>query len=145
MTDTLTEDALAALIEQHRGRRGALLPLLHAVQATCGYIPDAAIAPIASALRISRAELEGVISFYADFRRSAPNAHRLRICRAESCRAMGSEALWQAAQSAPSDTDIEVVYCLGACAASPAAEYDGRLLCRLDAARIARLWQEDQP
>ena len=145
MAEPLTGDALAALIERHKSRRGGLLPLLHAVQAACGYIPETAVAPIASALRISRAELEGVISFYADFRRSPPNAHRLRICRAESCRAMGSEALWQAAQGAPADTDVEAVYCLGACAASPSAEYDGRLLCRLDAARIARLWQEDQP
>ena len=110
MTGPLTDEALAALIESHRCKSGALLPLLHAVQAACGYIPDAAIAPIARALRISRAELEGVVSFYADFRRSPPNLHRLRICRAESCRAMGSEALWQAAQGASADTVVEAVY-----------------------------------
>ena len=145
MTGPLTGDALAALIESHRSQKGALLPLLHAVQAACGYIPETAIAAIARALRISRAELEGVVSFYADFRRSPPNLHRLRICRAESCRAMGSEALWQAAQGASAATDVEAVYCLGACAASPAAEYDGRLLCRLDPARVSRLLQEGKP
>jgi formate dehydrogenase subunit gamma len=41
----------------------------------------------------SQAEVHGVIGFYHDFRTTPPAAHSLRLCRAEACQSMGSEAL----------------------------------------------------
>ncbi|MBO0711112.1 MAG: NAD(P)H-dependent oxidoreductase subunit E [Acetobacteraceae bacterium] len=35
----------------------------------------------------------GVVSFYHDFRTIPPERHLLKLCRAESCQAMGSDAL----------------------------------------------------
>ena len=58
-----------------------------------GYIDDAAIPLIADALNISRAETLGVVSFYHDFRRSPVDGRVLKLCRAESCQAMGCEDL----------------------------------------------------
>ncbi len=48
---------------------------------------------MADALNISRAETLGVISFYHDFRRSPVDGRVLKLCRAESCQAMGCEDL----------------------------------------------------
>jgi formate dehydrogenase subunit gamma len=44
-----------------------LLPLLHAVQAEFGCVDADAEAQIAHALKLSRAEVHGVVSFYHDF------------------------------------------------------------------------------
>jgi formate dehydrogenase subunit gamma len=114
-----------------------------------GHIPEQAIAALAKTHHVSRADVEGVIGFYHDFRR-APRAGRLlRICRAESCQAMGGESLAAHTEryaemrrasvpDAPAVT-IESVYCLGNCACSPAAEIDGQLIGRASTQRLEQL------
>ena len=129
----VVERALA----QHAGERGALLPILHAVQDALGFIPPDAQAPIAEALGLSRAEVHGVISFYHDFRSAPPSEHLIKICRAEACAAMGAEALIEHAeqrlgvrlhdQRPDGKTTLEPVYCLGNCARSPSIVLDGKL------------------
>ena len=80
---------------------GALMPVLHAVNERVGYIPAEAVPVIAQALNLSRAEVHGVISFYHDFRTQRPGRKIIRVCRAESCQAMGAVALANAHSSAP--------------------------------------------
>lgn len=139
-------EKLDRLIAAHRGRPGALLPLLHAVQEEFGYVDDAAVPAIAKALNLSRAEVHGVLTFYHDFRREPAGRHVLRLCRAESCQSMGCEALAEGLKARLGidfgDTTpdgritLESVYCLGNCALSPAAMLDGRLHGRLDERRL---------
>ena len=140
---------IAALIEAHRNMPGALLPLLHALQAELGYIPADAITPIAQALNLSNAEVYGVISFYHDFRTTPAGKHILQICRAESCQAMGSHALEQQAKatlgidyhetSADGAISLEPVYCLGNCACSPSVRVDNDVYGCLDSEQLAAL------
>src|SRR5262249_4817309 len=90
-------DPTAVIIDQaiadHKALPGALLPVLHAIQDALGFIPRDAVPRIASALNLSQADVHGVISFYHDFRSEPPGRHVLKLCRAEACQAMGSEAL----------------------------------------------------
>jgi formate dehydrogenase subunit gamma len=60
---------LDAIIAEHAGRKGALLPMLHAVQRAFGCIDAKAEARIAQALNLSRAE---VLSRFQAGPRSAP-------------------------------------------------------------------------
>jgi formate dehydrogenase subunit gamma len=109
---------------------GALMPVLHAVNDRLGYIPPEAVPAIARTLNLSRAEVHGVISFYHDFRTEPPGRRIIRVCRAESCQAMGAGALADHIQarlgidfgqtSGDGDFTLEPVYCLGNCACSPA-------------------------
>ena len=112
------------------GKPGALMLVLHAVNDRFGYIPPDAVPAIARALNLSRAEVHGVISFYHDFRTEPPGRKIIRVCRAESCQAMGASCARGAysgaprnrfrATSADGDFTLEPVYCLGNCACSPA-------------------------
>ena len=139
-------EEIARLVARHAGRRGALLPLLHDVQAVFGCIPDAAVPGIAHGLNLSRAEVHGVITFYHDFRRAAPARHVLRLCRAEACQARGGVAVEAAAVErfgvamggtrADGQAALEPAYCLGLCAIGPSAFVDGKPVARLDGARI---------
>ncbi len=131
---------------------GPLLPILHAVQAEFGHIPDEALPRIADRLNISKAEVHGVVSFYHDFRTEPAGRHVVKICRAEACKAMGAEALVAAAEdrlgidmhetTPDGAVTLEPVYCLGLCACAPAAMVDGRLVGRVDATRLAALLDE---
>lgn len=127
-------DTLQAILETHRRQPGALLPVLHAIQDTMGYIPAEAVPLVAAALNLSRAEVHGVITFYHHFRQQPPGRHVLRLCRAEACQSVGGEALADHARAtlgcdfhettADGAVTLEPVYCLGQCAAGPALMVD---------------------
>ena len=122
--------AVLAVLARHVDEPGALLPILHDVQAILGYIPKPLVPEIANALNLSLAEVHGVVSYYHDFRDEPAAGQVIRICRAESCQAMGAEALLAHAQrqlgcalhgpSSDGAFTVEPVYCLGLCASSPA-------------------------
>ena len=128
---------------------GALLAVLHAVQAEAGYLPADALNRIAVAFNRSRAEIHGVVSFYQDFRTAPGGRHRIQICRAEACQSMGSAALEAHARvllgvdfgetSADGAITLEPVYCLGNCACSPSVRIDDRVHGRVDAGRLEAL------
>jgi len=132
--------------------QGQLLPVLHAIQDTAGFIPPDAVADIASAFNLSRAEVHGVISFYHHFRTTPPAAHTVRICCAEACQSMGSEQLLAHAKkslncglhekSADNRFSLEPVYCLGHCAASPAMMLDDTVHARMTPAKFDRLVEQ---
>ncbi len=126
--------------------------MLHAIQRSFGYIPEAAMPLIADALNITRAELHGVISFYHDFRKAPAGRHIVKICRAEACQAVGGNALAQRTleklgvdwhgTTINGAVTVEPVYCLGMCACGPAAMVDDRVVARVDAARMDTLLAE---
>jgi len=106
-----------------------LIEVLHGVQAALGHVPAAAVPPIAAALNLSRAEVQGVIGFYHDFRQAPAGQAIIQVCRAEACQAMGVEALethirerlgvdWHETSKDGRYT-LEPVYCLGNCACTP--------------------------
>jgi formate dehydrogenase subunit gamma len=144
----------AEIIAEHSGVEGATLVILHALQEAFGYVPEAAIPMVASALNLSRAEVHGVFTFYHDFRKKPAGRHVLKLCRAEACQAAGGDRLAARAEAklgialgnttADERVTLEPIYCLGLCATAPSAMLDGRLVGRLDDARIDALVAEAQ-
>lgn len=122
-------EVAGAIIDELKATPGALLPILHALQDRFGHIPAEAVALIAPALKTSRAEVHGVISFYHHFRTQQPGRYVVEICRAEACQAQGARALEAHAkaslgidyQGTTEDriATLEPVYCLGNCACGP--------------------------
>ena len=143
---------IAAHIEQHKDKAGALLPLLHAIQDDVGYVPEGAYLPISKALALSVAEVHGVVTFYHHFHRHPAGKHILQVCRAESCQAMGSEKLEAHIKSTlgidyhqttkDGAITLEPVYCLGNCACSPAVMMDDEVYGRMNAEKVAELVKE---
>lgn len=146
MPDAIQTEQIAAILTDHNGYEGPLLPILHAIQAEFGMIPEWAVPQIAQHLNIGRAEVHGVVTFYHDFRDAPTGRHVVKICRAEACKAMGGDALAATAleklntgwhgTTANGAVTVEPVYCLGLCSCAPAAMVDGRLIGRLDAEKL---------
>jgi formate dehydrogenase subunit gamma len=148
------EQRAAEIIAAHRAGEGPALPILHALQAAFGHVPEEAVRMVADALNVTRAEMHGVVTFYHDFRREVPGTHVLKLCQAEACQALGARELTAHACSrlgiAIGETTpdrrvtLEPIYCLGLCATAPSAMLDGRVVGRLDAARLDTLLAEAQ-
>ncbi|WP_323760419.1 NAD(P)H-dependent oxidoreductase subunit E [Maricaulis sp.] len=140
LIDTIDDLDARAACARHSNRPDTLIEVLHQVQAEAGHVSDAAIATIADALNLSRAEVLGVVSFYHDFQRQPGGAHTLKLCRAEACQAVGADAVAAAIETQLQaragnhdhpDIDLRSVYCLGNCALGPAAMLDERPIGRL--------------
>jgi formate dehydrogenase subunit gamma len=141
-------DAAAAreIAERLKDLEGPLLPILHAFNEHFGFVTDDAIVLVADVLNLTRAEVQGVVGFYHDFRREPAGRHVVKVCRAEACQSMGSEALAERLERALGisfgDTTpdrrvtLEEVFCLGNCALSPNVMIDGELHGRADEAKV---------
>ena len=146
---TPEQETARAICAKHGNRPDELLEILHAVQATLGFVPEEVLPVIANALNLSRAEVHGVVTFYHDYRREPAGQHVIKICRAESCQSMNANALCDHAErslgapmgetSGDGRYTLEPVYCLGNCALSPAVMIDGQLHGRVDPKRFDRL------
>lgn len=141
----IVQDILTA----HLGMEGPLLPILHAVQAEFGHVPQDALPVIAKSLNLSRAEVHGVMSFYHDFREEPAGRHVVKLCRAEACQAMGADRVAAHAKAAlgvdwhgttaDGAVTLEPIFCLGLCACAPAAMVGGKLVGRVDEVRLDAL------
>ncbi|MFM8500100.1 MAG: NAD(P)H-dependent oxidoreductase subunit E [Chakrabartia sp.] len=126
------------ILDRHRCVEGALLPVLHDVQAAFGHVSEEAIKTIASSLNLTRAEVHGVVSFYHDFKSAPEERPVLKICRAEACQARGVDAL--VSELADNGrVKLETVYCLGLCSVGPAAMTGDKVHARLDTAKLQAL------
>lgn len=139
----------ADILAHHDTRQDQLLPLLHALQDSLGFIPPDQVPAIAQHFNLSRAEVHGVITFYHYFRSTPPARCVVQLCRAEACRSMRGDALLAHAEqalgcslhgrSADDAFALEPVYCLGLCASAPALTVGGAVFARVTPARFDAL------
>jgi formate dehydrogenase subunit gamma len=144
--DTFDNQLTVDIIDSLKEKPGALLPILHDIQNSLGYIPEKIIPIIASQLNLSRADVHGVISFYHHFQNTKPAQHTIQLCRAESCQAMGSQSLENHAKqklginyhqkTEDGQFSLEPVYCLGNCARSPSIRVADKVYADMDAEKF---------
>ncbi len=146
------EDTAREIAFRFASVKGGLLPALHALQSAFGHVPQPAVAILADAFNLSRAEVHGTMTFYHDFRAAPAGRHVLKLCRAEACQAVGAVEVAEAVKaklnldwgetSSDGGWTLEPVYCLGLCACGPSAMLDGDLHARLDPARAKSVIEE---
>ena len=121
-----------------RDRRWAL-PILQAVQAQYGYLPREALVRVCETTEISPAQIEGVATFYSQFRRMPIGRHLVSVCHGTACHVAGAEKVTEAVRrhlrlEGEADTDaaklftVQKVACLGCCSLAPVMRVDDRRL-----------------
>ena len=120
---------LKSIIEKHRGEKWGVIPLLQDIQETFGYVPPESIEPIAEALNVFPSQVQGVITFYADFTLKPKGKYVIRICRGTACHVKGGRSvlrlmkrelgLNEGETSPDYQFTLETVACLGACFLAP--------------------------
>ena len=141
-----------AIVAAHADQRGALLPILHAIQEELGHVPPGAVPVLAQELNLSRADVHGVLTFYRDFRDAPAGRTTVRICRAEACQALGANQLVRTAEretglelgrtDPAGSVTVEAVFCLGNCALGPSVTVNGRLCGRVDTGQLRAILGE---
>jgi NADH-quinone oxidoreductase subunit E len=141
LEEPLDLSLLDHILDDFRGRKGAVIPVLQRAQDAYGYLPREVLKAISQKMLIPLNHLYGVATFYAQFRLQRRGRHLIRICDGTACHVRGSgksiEAVERALRVAPGETSpdyrytLEIVYCLGSCGLSPVAVVDDRVQARL--------------
>ncbi|MFO8014631.1 MAG: NAD(P)H-dependent oxidoreductase subunit E, partial [Phycisphaerae bacterium] len=149
MTDIDLQPVDDAIAEVGRGPE-ATIPLLQAVQKAYRYLPEPALRRIAERTDISAARIEGVASFYAQFRRIPMGDHLIRVCVGTACHVKGAGVVHEAIarhlgipEGRDTDPDrrftLAKVACLGCCTLAPVLQIDGITFPHVTAERVPQV------
>lgn len=131
----------AVVAREGRGRESAI-PILQALQRHYRYLPEAALRRVVELTEITPAQLAGVASFYAQFRRTPMGDRHVRVCHGTACHVAGvgpiMDELHRRLDIPPGgDTDpggrftLDPVACLGCCSLAPVLMIDDDVAGRL--------------
>jgi NADH-quinone oxidoreductase E subunit len=139
------EDAAA----RYPRRESALLPALHIVQETFGFVPPESEIRVAELLGIPALRVREAVTFYSLFVRRPLGRHRIQVCRNLSCTLLGGtrilDHLRRRLNLKPGETSsdglftLETVECLGRCDESPCLMLDDHFHGSLSEDKIDRI------
>ena len=125
---------LSSVLVPFQGEKGALIPILQAVQAKFGYLPEEAVFEVARFLDMPASEIYGVATFYSQFRFTPPGKHTVKVCLGTACYVRGGAQIMEALETelgikAGETTPdmqfgLERVACFGCCALAPVIVVD---------------------
>ena len=123
------EKQLHAVIAQHKGERGATMPVLQAAQSIYGYLPEEVQIIIADGLEVPLTEIYGIVSFYSQFTMTPKGKINIAVCMGTACYVKGAgDILDDIAKhtDCPSGgiredgvVSIDATRCIGACGLAP--------------------------
>lgn len=123
--------ALDGLLEEFKGKKNPVIPILQRAQSHYGYLPKAVMIAISEKTGIPLSQLMGVATFYAQFRLTRQGRNLIRICDGTACHVRGAPKSVEAVEeelnvpAGGTSTDykysLEIVYCLGSCGLAPIA------------------------
>lgn len=130
--DILTDDNFLKLqkaIDENRGKKGALMPVLHEAQKIFGCVPLEVQRKVSEELRIPMSEIYGVVTFYSQFTLETRGDYVIGVCLGTACYVKGAQPLIDKISeltgtkvgktSIDGKFTLEATRCIGACGLAP--------------------------
>jgi NADH:ubiquinone oxidoreductase subunit E len=144
-----TTRELRALVAEFEPGTHQLMPALHRVQETYGYISREAINVVARQLNTTPALVFGAVSFYSDFRTHPRPKTEIAWCSGPACRVFGGDRIREAVQQTlelplGGETDdhklgLHLGQCNGTCSEAPQVWVNGEVKGNLTVSSAIRL------
>lgn len=135
------EAALKAVIEEHKGMKGAAIPVLHEAQNIYGYLPIEVQEMISEGLNIPLAEIYGIVTFYAQFSLNPKGQYQIGVCLGTACYVKGSGDILEKVKeilgidvgecTPDGKFSIDATRCIGACGLAPVMTINDEVYGRL--------------
>lgn len=123
------ETELAAVITEHKGQQGALIPVMQKAQEIYGYLPIEVQEQIALGLGVPLEKVYGVATFYAQFALNPKGQYKISVCLGTACYVKGSGDIFnklreilgiESGECTPDGRfSLEACRCIGACGLAP--------------------------
>ena len=140
------------VLERIEKDKSNLIKAMQQVQSEKGYISDESIDKISEYFSLPPVEVEGVISFYTQFKRVKPGRFQISVCDGTACHIKGSPLVlnWISDELGIEDgeTDeeglfsLETVACLGCCSLAPVISINGKVYGNLDRDKLMNILDE---
>jgi len=137
------------LLESLEKDRSNLIKAIQMVQEERGYVSDDSIKNISKYFDIPTVEVEGVLSFYAQFKRTSPGEYKIAVCDGTACHIKGSSRVknWVVEELGIDDGEttedglfsMETVACLGCCSLAPVVSINGKVYGKLDRKSLLKI------
>ena len=147
---TLAE--LRATVAEFKPGAGHVLPALHKVQETYGYISRPAMEVVARQLNATPALIYGAVSFFDDFHDTPPSETTVAWCSGPTCRLLGGDRIRECfsqvfelplgGHSEDHRFGFHIAQCNGTCSEAPQVWVNGKVVGNLTAASAVRLARE---
>ncbi len=129
MTNEEKLQKIKEVIEKKRNVEGALIPVLHEVQNTYGYIPETIQKLISKEMGIPMSEIYGVATFYTGFTLEPKGKYRVSVCLGTACYVKGSALILDKVKqklgidvgqiTEDGKFSLDATRCLGTCGLAP--------------------------
>jgi len=130
MSEGLCLNAIDEIIDRHGKTASAIIPILQEVQEQYRYLPKEAFDHISKRLKISRARIYSIATFYENFSLEQKGKYVIKVCDGTACHVRKSIPILERLYSdlglsyTKHTTDdllftVETVSCLGACGLAP--------------------------
>jgi len=147
---TLAE--LRALVAEFQPNRGHVMPALHKVQDTYGFISRDAVEVIARQLNTTPALVWGTVTYYDDYHAHPQAKTQVTWCSGPACRVLGGDRIREAmqqilelplgGQSEDMSVGLHLGQCNGTCSEAPQIWLDGDVVGKLTVSSAIRLARE---
>ncbi|RNC82742.1 MAG: NADH-quinone oxidoreductase subunit NuoE [Phycisphaera sp.] len=137
LTDEMRKHLGDEILPRYETTLGALLPALHEIQHTYGWIPPQAMHEIADFLQVPPSDVIDTVTFYEEYWTNPKGEHVVAVCRSIACEFCGQGEVTQACKDKlgidVGETTEDGKYtlieleCLGACGGAPAMLVDEKL------------------
>lgn len=139
-------EAVQPIIEKYQNEVGALIPALQDIQGKFNYIPKEAVEILSKNFHIPVTKINGVITFYAQFRTKPVGKHIIRVCHGTACFVNNGDSIMDTVKETlkidigETTEDkyytIEQVACLGCCSLAPVIMIDDKVFGKLDSTKV---------
>ena len=140
------------IIDEYKGKKWALIPLVQQIQEKAGYIPPEAIPIIARKLGLFPAQVQGVLTFYAQLYTEPRGNNIVRVCRGTACHVRGGRSILKLVKqylgidegetTEDMEYTLETVACIGVCALAPNIMINKETHGNMNPKKVARLFDK---
>lgn len=142
------------IIAEYKGKKWALIPLAQEIQEKAGYIPPEIIPEIARQLGLFPAQVQGVITFYAQLYTHPRGNNIVRVCRGTACHVRGGKSILKLVKqhvgvdegetTEDMEYTLETVACIGVCALAPNLVVNNTIYGNMNPKKIAAVFSDYQ-
>lgn len=123
------EEQLLKVIDEHKGQKGALMPILQKAQEIYGYLPLEVQKIISDKTQIPLSKIFGVVTFYSFYSLYPKGKYKVSVCLGTACYVKGSGLVYEKLQKVlgisggectpDGKFSLEACRCVGACGLAP--------------------------
>ena len=146
------QEKVNKIIEEYRGQRGALVPILQEINSTFNYLPEKILRYISQELDIPLTLMYRAATFYKAFSLKPVGEHKVTVCTGTTCHVKGAPRILDTLErelgirtgetTEDMNFTLDTVNCLGCCGLAPVTTIGEDLYGKVTQANLPKIIEQ---